>query len=219
MKKAGILVSPETERADAAIPAFYNDLDLSLNHARSMIAKGAASRRSSFHTPVVATLNKDGSPSQRIMVLRALDWENRRVRFHTDARSHKVAELHFGDSASIIFYDPGIKIQLRLSGRAWTEESNEHVNAAWQNSTEFARRCYMTEKAPGALLSAPSSGLPDWIVGQQPIEEQLQPYRVNFAVLWFEFSQLEWLYLANVGHRRARWIWNKKDWHGSWLVP
>jgi pyridoxamine 5'-phosphate oxidase len=204
---------------DSSIPAFYNDLDLSLNHARSMIAKGASSRRSPFHSPVVATLGKDGVPSQRVMVLRAMDWDQRRLRFHTDARSDKVYDLSMKDSASVLFYDPGTKIQLRLSGRAWAEKASETVDTAWRNSTPFARRCYMAETAPGSTSPSPSSGLPDWIEGQQPVEEQLTPYRPNFAIFWFEFTKLEWLYLANAGHRRAQWTWGEKDWQGTWLVP
>jgi hypothetical protein len=39
--------------------------------------------------------------------------------------------------------------------------------------------------------------------------------------LLVEIDTIEWLYLANAGHRRARWQWNEAQnaWAGSWLIP
>jgi hypothetical protein len=67
----------------------------------------------------------------------------------------------------------------------------------------------------------PSSGLPNWIEGKQPDEEQLADYRTNFAALLVEVESIEWLYLANAGHRRAYWQWDalQNSWVGSWLIP
>ena len=79
----------------------------------------------------------------------------------------------------------------------------------------------MAEAAPGTPLAEPSSGLPDWIAGKQPEEEQLAGYRANFAALLVEVDTIEWLYLANSGHRRARWQWDalQNSWAGRWLIP
>ena len=40
-------------------------------------------------------------------------------------------------------------------------------------------------------------------------------------VLLVEIETIEWLYLANAGHRRARWQWDalQNSWAGSWLIP
>ena len=79
----------------------------------------------------------------------------------------------------------------------------------------------MAEAAPGKPVAHPSSGLPDWIEGRQPEEAQLADYRGNFATLLVEIDTIEWLYLANAGHRRARWQWDaaQNAWAGSWLIP
>ncbi|NBR79124.1 MAG: pyridoxamine 5'-phosphate oxidase, partial [Alphaproteobacteria bacterium] len=58
-----------------------------------MLERGAADRRSAFHTPTVATIGLDGRPRLRTIVLRACDTANRSLRFHTDARSDKINEL------------------------------------------------------------------------------------------------------------------------------
>ena len=200
---------------------FYNDLDLSLAEARRLIDNGAHDRRHSSHHPVVGSIGKDGLPRQRVMILRALDWDRRLIRFHTDYRTEKVAEFATNNVASVLVYEPESKIQLRLSGTASVHKAGPAVDAAWEEATLFARRCYLAEDAPGTVSGRPLSGLPEWVEGRPPSEEEVAPARANFSILLFEFNQIEWLYLANMGHRRARWEWNSADlrWDGDWLVP
>jgi pyridoxamine 5'-phosphate oxidase len=202
-------------------PPFYDDLALSLAEAFRLLETGATNRRSPAHTAVVATLGADGEPSQRVMILRHVDMQVRKLRFHTDSRSTKVASLERSSAASVLVYDPDTKIQLRLRGRACIETDSAEVEAAWEASTVFARRCYMAEAGPGDVSLHPTSGLPEWIEGKQPDGEQIAPARPNFALLLLEFDRLEWLYLANQGHRRASWHWDEahEKWQGNWLIP
>lgn len=197
---------------------FYNDLDLSFNKAWGIIEPGASKRTSPAHTPVVATLGLDGSPQLRVMVLRNADREMRLLRFHTDIRSEKTNQ---SGPASVLMYDAEEKVQLRLGGHASIQSNGEDVDTAWKESTTFARRCYMALAAPGSVSAAPTSGLPTWIEGRQPDESQLTESRANFALLWLSVTTIEWLYLANAGHRRAKWIWEDaaEAWSGRWLVP
>lgn len=186
-----------------------------------MLASGASNRRSAAHCPVVATIASDGSPTQRVMILRAVDWEGRRLRFHTDPRSNKAEQLAAHSAASVLVYDPEPKIQLRLSGSAQLLSDGIEVDQAWDESTLFARRCYLAEKAPGSIVDHPVSGLPSWVEGRSPSEAEVSPARANFSILLFHFNRIEWLYLANAGHRRAQWQWDSVagDWSGDWLVP
>lgn len=182
-----------------------------------MLQAGASDRKSAAHTPVVATVTAEGAPSQRVMILREVDWDNRRLRFHTDVRSAKVGEAD-GAAASVLIYDPKAKIQLRIGGTCRVEQDGPIADAAWQSSTLFARRCYMAEESPGLVTDAPTSGLPPAIEGRQPSEADIAPARANFAVLIVTYDCIEWLYLANSGHRRARFTW-EEGWQGNWLVP
>lgn len=202
-------------------PVFYSDLNLSFAKAWDLIEPGASKRTSPAHTPVVGTIGGDGVPQLRIMVLREADRANRRLRFHTDVRSTKIHEIASNGKASVLMYDAAEKLQLRLSGEARVQNDATDVDDAWSSSTTFARRCYMAERPPATPSPNPTSGLPNWIEGRQPDELQLLDARANFAVLWFEIHSIEWLYLANQGHRRARWDWHDgtQSWHGSWLVP
>lgn len=205
----------------AALPLFYDDLALSLEKAWAMLADGATNRRGAAHVPVVASIDSAGRPSQRVMILRQADLEDRRLRFHTDVRSTKVTEISPSAPTSLLIYDAKEKIQLRISGTASVETNSSAADLAWQQSTTFARRCYMATSAPGEIADAPTSGLPSSIEGKQPTEDELIEYRENFAVIYIDVHSVEFLYLANAGHRRARWQWhaNRQSWSGNWLMP
>lgn len=204
-----------------ALPAYYDDLDASFAEAWNVVEAGVTDRNSPAHTPTVGTVGADGTPQLRIMILRAVSRDNRSLRFHTDARSTKITQLQDKAAASILVYDAAAKAQIRLSGRAHIAADGDVADTAWSGSTPFARRCYMAEAAPGTPIAQPSSGLPEWIEGKQPEEDQLADYRSNFAALLFQADSIEWLYLANAGHRRARWQWDQTQnlWRGNWLVP
>lgn len=204
-----------------ALPAYYNELEASFAEAWNVVEAGVKDRNSAAHTPTVGTVGADGTPQLRIMILRAVSRDLRTLRFHTDARSDKTTQLQQEAAASVLVYDPAAKAQIRLSGRAHIVSNGDVADKAWSGSTPFARRCYMAEAAPGTPTAQPSSGLPEWIEGKQPEEEQLADYRGNFAALMFQADSMEWLYLANAGHRRARWHWDQTQnlWLGSWLVP
>ncbi|MEM8918882.1 MAG: pyridoxamine 5'-phosphate oxidase family protein [Pseudomonadota bacterium] len=204
------------------LPAFYDDLDLSLRAAWSLLAEGAIDRRSPVHVSVVGSIDAKGLPSQRVMVLREADSANHRLRFHTDARAAKVGEFGAdGAPVSILAYHPEERIQLRLNGHGWIEKDGPAADAAWAASTNFAKRCYLADPAPGLTVDAPISGLSAAIEGHKPSDAQVAPARTNFAILLVEVERIEWLYLANAGHRRAVFEWDTacNRWQCSWLVP
>lgn len=188
-----------------------------LAHAWNMLVRGGADRKSPVHTPVVCSVDEQGLPQARVMVLRKADPATATLRFHTDARSPKVAQLD-GRAVAVLAYHGQEQVQLRIAGSARTLIEGEPVDGIWNQSTLFARRCYLAENAPGTPLPGPSSGLPAWIEGQQPTAEQIGPARTNFATLWISVTSIDWLHLANSGHRRA--VFRAEDgWVGTWVAP
>lgn len=203
------------------LPAYYDDLALSFEEAWGLITAGVTNRNSPSHMPVIGTVDAFGAPQMRIMILRNVSREERTLRFHTDSRSMKAEQLIRNAATSVLIYDAAAKVQIRISGKAQFSATGDIANTAWSTSTPFARRCYMAEAAPGSPIAEPSSGLPTWIEGKQPDEAQLADYRENFAALLVKVETIEWLYLANAGHRRARWHWDtgQHAWAGCWLIP
>lgn len=199
------------------LPDFYADLDGSLAQARALLEAGVTHRKRPAHQPSVATIDAEGRPSQRVMVLRGVDWDTRTLRFHTDARGAKVAEVAAHPAVSVLSYDAQAKVQLRLRGQARVATGPE-IDALWQATHNYGRRCYLVDPPPGSVVPQGSNGLPDWAQGIEPSDAQLVPARANFAVFFVQFDEIEWLYLAHQGHRRAIWRW-RGAWEGSWRIP
>ncbi len=188
-----------------------------LDAAWTLLVRGAGDRRSPVHTPVVASVGADGTPQARVMVLRKAERATGLLRFHTDVRSAKVAALD-GGAVAVLAYHPGQAVQLRLSGVAEVVADGGEVDAIWAASTPFARRCYMVEAGPGTALAGPGSGLPATVEGRQPVEADLVPARANFAIVKVRVTGIDWLHLAQTGHRRA--VFAAADgWCGGWVVP
>jgi hypothetical protein len=188
-----------------------------LDTAWRLLTRGAADRRSPLHTPVVASVDVQRRPDARVMVLRAADRQAATLRFHTDARSPKCAALD-GAAVSVLAYHPGEAVQLRVSGTARIVTQGPEVDHIWVTSTPFARRCYLVEAAPGTPISAPGSGLPAWVEGRKPEAAELVPARPNFALVIVDVTEVDWLHLAQTGHRRAV-FGAGNGWRGEWRVP
>lgn len=178
------------------------------------LANAANDRRSPMHSPVVATADADA----RVMVLRAFAAETMTLRFHTDARAPKAAVIGESAPVGVLFYDREAKLQIRTRGTGRIATGGQQVDAAWTESTNFARRCYLGE-GPGSAADGPSSGLPPQFEGVEPDDAQILPARENFALLLVTLEELDWFTLAHTGHRRARFRREDSGWRGHWVTP
>jgi pyridoxamine 5'-phosphate oxidase len=194
-------------------------LDAVLADVWTRLVRGGADRRSAFHTPVVASIDADGMPQQRVMVLRKSIEADATMRFHTDLRSAKVGEIGNSARVSVLGYDAAAKIQIRASGLAVVSDAGEIADAAWAASSPSSRRCYLTRYAPGSMTDKPISGLPASLESRVPERSETEAGRANFAVLMITLDTLEWLYLAHDGHVRARFVCENGAWKGQWLIP
>ena len=186
----------------------YDDLAASAAYGWSMLERGVKDRKSAFHTPSVATLTAEGAPTIRTVVLRGCDTQNKTVRFHTDTRSGKIAELTQNPQAALHFYDANAKIQLRLAAKLETA-SGATYDAAWANTRPMSRECYQVTQSPGSLIDDPYQVAFDAAATQDG--------EAHFAPVVAHILKMEWLYLAARGHRRALFDFEQDT--QNWLVP
>lgn len=194
------------------VPAFYNDLALTETEAWRLLAQGAADRTSPYHLMQLASVRQDTlgtlEPQVRTVVLRGVEAAEKRLRFHTDARSPKVAELDACPRVQAVFYDPAQKVQLRLSAIA--APASETLRAdAWAATGRLGRECYAVETAPSAPQSGPAASF----------AAEADP--AVFLPIVLTVTALDWLYLASVGHRRAAFTYDSTGrlTDATWLVP
>lgn len=201
-----------SDRNTSDVPDFYDDLDKSLDAAWGLLVAASRDRRSPVHTPVLATTGPDGAAEARTVVLRHASRSRNSVRFHTDRRSDKVAQLGRDPRCSMLAYDPEAKIQLRLRGKATLHRDDDIAEAAWSASRISSLACYAQPVGAATRLTNPREAA----IGAVP---DLEFARANFCAVVMSIDRIEWVYLHHCGHRRALWERNGPGWTGTWLAP
>ena len=199
-------------------PDYYNDLDKVYLKIWNLLDLGLKNRDAPFHIPVFICGNENNFDG-RIVVLRGVNDKEKKLWFHSDIRSNKIKILKKNPNATLLFYDKGEKIQLRISGKANINYHNQTTKVSWQKTAHMSRQCYLGEKAPGVVSSVPSSGLSEAIDNlKYSVEESEIGYK-NFCVVEVFINSIEWLYLAAKGHRRAYFSFKNNSLEKKWLIP
>lgn len=188
-------------------PKHYFDLREVERTAWDMLSRGALSRKSAFHQATVASVTADGLPAARTVVLRKADRDAWTLRFHTDTRSRKFTELSQSQACEMLFYDHGAKIQVRARGNARLHHQDETTEAIWGSMRDMSKACYRQPVGPGEVLAAPDGAEGDLLSDAGGYS--------HFVVVMLAVREIEWLYLAAKGHRRAL---IERD-AGRWLAP
>ena len=198
-----------TNKSLIDIPDSYSTLGETLQVADNILSDAVDNSKTLFHTLVVSSF--DGSKiSSRVMVLREFDINKRIMRFHTDYRAPKIKQFSNKSIATVIGYDPNIKVQIKLHGKINVHQNNDISQKAWEASTNRSRKCYSVRGGSSKLIENPN----EYDIKEYDAEDGYK----NFSVLIFSFDSLEFLYLKRSGHRRAIHSWDH-DLVSSWLVP
>ena len=190
------------------LPIEYSKIEDTLISAEKILIRAVDDAKSLFHTPIVSSI-KNNQITSRVMVLREFDLKDRKMRFHTDFRASKIHHYEEDSSATVIGYDPEIKIQIKLQGNMSIHYDDETTKLAWDNSTSRSKKCYSVKGGSSKEISNPE----EYDIKDFKVEEGYK----NFAVLVFHFNSLEFLYLKSSGHRRAIHKWND-EYDSKWLV-
>ncbi|WP_375455541.1 pyridoxamine 5'-phosphate oxidase family protein [uncultured Methylobacterium sp.] len=195
------------------LPAFHDDLAAAFAELWRLLADGVVQGRSAFHAPSLATVDAQGRPRIRTVVLRAADAAAGTLRVHCDRRSDKAAEVAAHAAVALHAYDRAAKIQLRIEGRAGLHADDALTDAAWEGSRAMSRVCYGIAPGPGTGLdSGGAYTVPDEAAA-------LTIGRPNFSAVVIQAEALDFLYLDRRGHRRAGWRREGAGWIGGWRVP
>ncbi|MEL0242281.1 MAG: pyridoxamine 5'-phosphate oxidase family protein [Pelagibacteraceae bacterium] len=200
------------------VPEFYNNKELIFDEIWSLLSRGVVDRSEDFRLPVVI-VNKDGYSDGRIVVLRGAFKDKKILRFHTDLRSSKISALKKNNTIYFLFYNKKRKIQVRAKGFATINYKNSITEEAWKKTQIISRKCYLASQAPGTISNEPDPGYPKELEGKNPKFEETEIGFDNFCVIESKIVEMEWLYLASQGHRRAIIKINEEDIETHWLTP
>ncbi|MGC4365411.1 pyridoxamine 5'-phosphate oxidase family protein [Hydrogenophaga sp. R2] len=156
------------------------------------LQRATVDRHHEWRTPVLASVDADGLPQARTVVLRRADAEARTLTCFTDARSPKCADLQARPRAALVFWSQRLGWQLRITADARVATDGPAVQAAWERVRPSAAATdYLMPRAPGAPLDTTTTG---------PAGE-----RHHLAIVQLEVRAIDWLELHRDGHRRGRW--------------
>ena len=192
-----------------SIPDSYDQISDTLGTAELILDDAVENAKTLFHTLVLSSHDEDKIVS-RVVVLREFNLKERYLRFHTDARAPKIKHFKKNSNASLLGYDPALKIQLKLQGSVDVHFNDDVTKLSWNESTTRSKKCYSVEGGSSLKIENPS----EYDLKDGNIEDGY----LNFAVLKFKYTSLEFLYLKSSGHRRAIHSWNE-GLVSNWLVP
>ena len=194
---------------EAQLPDEYNEISQTLESADLILNNAVENAKTLFHTLAVSSIDNNQIET-RVMVLREFNLKERYIRFHTDYRAAKIDHYSENNSASVLGYDPNLKIQIKLQGSISVHYNDYLTQAAWEGSTTRSKKCYSVKGGSTLEISDPK----EYDLKDGNIEDGY----MNFAVLKFSFNNLEFLHLKSSGHRRALHSWNESL-TSTWLVP
>ena len=183
-----------------------------------MLARGVSHYNDSFHWPVLGTVGRDGC-SQRAVILRGFQQDERVLICHTDARAGKAEEIRENSRVSWHFYHPKKKVQLRITGLAELHTEDSFADQQWAAASVTNRLNYSSENPPGTIVTEPTTGLPDLLLNKLPSLLDSEKARQNFMSISCRFHAIDWLLLSPLGNRRASFEWQNDTLASSWIVP
>lgn len=168
--------------------------------------RGALDSKHPFRYLNLGTIGKNG-PEVRTVVCRYIS-QDLEFCIYTDFRSEKVSELNLNPLASLHFYHPGKRVQIRIKAKTEIHHQDEVSSAFWSKVQGEAQKAYTSSSAPGTSVSDPNEAF-DWLGNSDDR---------YFSVLKFVPLSIEALQLNGLQHLRI--LFSEKDnWAGQWLVP
>ena len=191
------------------LPDSYDNIEQTLITADQILSDAVENAKTLFHSPTVSSI-EDSKIVSRVMVLREFSLKERFMRFHTDYRAPKIKQYKNNSTATVVGYDPILKVQIKLQGIIEPHYDNDIARNAWEGSTTRSKKCYSVRGGSSFEMDNPR----EYDLKDGNIEDGY----INFAVLIFKFDSLEFLHLKSSGHRRAIHTWDD-IYKSSWLVP
>lgn len=165
------------------------------------LARALTVRGHGWRSPTLATIDMNGEPEARTVILRAMDSSQATLSVYSDARAPKVRQVETHPGVSMVFWCPQLSWQLRIRGRAQLILSGpEHARVLTGLAGSAGSRDYLSVSAPGQPLEV----IADRPSLKSPGTAQPDPTSLHLAILQVQVIHADWLRLSGSGHRRMR---------------
>jgi pyridoxamine 5'-phosphate oxidase len=196
----------------------FSDLDGFSHAVWHLLFKASSLRKGGLQLGTIGTIDEKGRPDQRIVVVRDVKMQERKLIFFTDFRSQKVQQFKKTSIAGWLFWDPRKKLQIRLHGDIHFHHKDDVAKQYWRKLPVAGRKNYTTILPPSTSLAEDGENLPEGWSNTMPIE-QTERYFQNFLVCTSTITEMTCLHLHKEGHQHTRFSWQGEKWEGTWIVP
>lgn len=174
------------------MPIILNEIDAA---AWAELEKAVSEPASAFRYLTFCSVDEQGKPQARTIVLRRADKLMRVMEFHTDTRSLKWQEIAANPYVTVLGYCAQTRLQLRLQGRVEPYDAESDVaQAIWSRLPAHTQKTYAGGPPGGARAC-------DDIKAISAAEEA--EGKANFGVLIVHASSLDWYQLHKEQNQRA----------------
>ena len=172
------------------------------------ISLGIQKAKHDYHSFVLSTISSNG-PDSRTVILRALDEDKPAIWFHSDKRSKKILHLKKNEKVSALFYDKSRKVQLRINGLAYIEDSIKNNKRIWELMRPESKICYMGPYMPSQRINQFEPNIPE--KSAHDLNEEDENLGLSrFCRIRIKIKKIDWLKLDYRGHQRLEFEFGNK---------
>lgn len=150
----------------------------------------------------LSTVDSEGKPESRMVVLRKFDASAVEFTIYTDARTPKIKSLASNPDAELLFYDHKKLCQIRVKASCIEQRKDP---ALFLQQHQAAQKDYTTLMAPGTTIKA-----------MDTVEYGIENH---FIKLVFKAYQIDYLRLKRPNHQRAVFTLKDKEWQRTFVTP
>ncbi|NVK55411.1 MAG: pyridoxamine 5'-phosphate oxidase family protein [Alteromonadaceae bacterium] len=161
----------------------------------------------------LATVNDKGMAQNRTVVCRDFSSENDTLRFISDTRSAKFAELRHQPNAAICWYFALTREQYRLTVAAAIDTPQTNIALCehyWQGLSRLGRQQFLWGR-PASIRPQPQQPL------QTATDSEVVP--VHFCVVTLNVFAVDYLNLKGNPQQRQSFEKKHSQWHSTDLIP
>ena len=178
------------------------------------LTRGAMDPQNPAHLLQFASVDHNGGPQVRTVVLRAADPAAAWIRFHTDIRSPKIEEIRRQPRVALLGYDPVFKLQVRMDAIVAIHHKDPLSRQGWERTPPHSRALYASKRVPGEALKQ------DVVYpAHPPINDLDDPAYNHFALVHCAIEVIDLLELDTEGHRRGTLVRTQGSWVWQPVTP
>ncbi len=157
----------------------------------------------------LATVDADGNPRARTVIVRRIDPSSGALWITTDARSNKVDHLAAHPAAELVFWMFNERLQFRLLGNVELVRQGAARDEVWKELKDLGRAMFLWP--PPGTPRRTEDVFPEKLAADQPAPP-------SFVLLELRPWEVEALELNDTPHRRRCWR-KANDWNVELLNP